>query len=119
MLKRILVVDDHPMVALALKVVFRRDGRFAVTADARTAADGLERIDGHDAVLLDLHLPDLGGPELVRAFRARAPETPLIVHSAAGDVPAVDAVRDLVDDVVLKSEVPELLAALARATGAP
>ncbi len=30
MRKRVLVVDDHPAVALALKLYFKRDGRFVV-----------------------------------------------------------------------------------------
>jgi DNA-binding NarL/FixJ family response regulator len=119
MVKRVLVVDDHPAVALALKLHFRRDGRFEVADSAPTAAGGLRRVTrGYAAVLLDLHLPDLGGVELVRAFRERAPDTPLILHSAADDTPDVEAVRELVDAVTLKSRVRDVLAALERVTGA-
>jgi DNA-binding NarL/FixJ family response regulator len=118
MSKRVLVVDDHPAVTLALKVAFRLDGRFEIGASATTAAEGLELLEGQDAVLLDLHLPDMSGPELVTAFRARAPGVPLILHSAADETAAVAAVRGLVDAVTLKSEVGEVLAALARLTDA-
>jgi DNA-binding NarL/FixJ family response regulator len=119
MAKRVLVVDDHPAVALALKLYFRRDGRFEVADSATTAAAGLRRVTrGYAAVLLDLHLPDLSGLELIRAFRARAPEVPLIIHSAADDTPDVEAVRDLVDAVTLKTRVADVLAALERVTGA-
>lgn len=118
MSKRVLVVDDHPAVTLALKVAFRLDGRFELGGSALTAADGLERLDGQDAVLLDLHLPDMSGPDLVTAFRARAPGVPLILHSAADDTAAVTAVRGLVDAVTLKSDVAGVLGALARLTGA-
>lgn len=97
---------------------FRLDGRFAVAASARTAAEGLELLGGQDALLLDLHLPDLAGPELVRAFRARRPDVPLILHSAAADAAEVAAVRDLVDAVALKGRREELLDALTRLTGA-
>ena len=69
--KRVLVVDDHPAVALALKVSLRGDDRFEVAGSARTAAEGLRLLAGHDAVLLDLHLPDMSGPALVHAFRER------------------------------------------------
>jgi DNA-binding NarL/FixJ family response regulator len=119
MAKRVLVVDDHPAVALALRLHFRRDGRFEVAGSATTAAAGLRRVTrGYAAVLLDLHLPDLSGVELIRAFRERAPEVPLIVHSAADDTPDVDAVRGLVDAVTLKTRVADVLAALERVTGA-
>jgi CheY-like chemotaxis protein len=116
MAKQVLVVDDNPAVALALEVAFRTDGRFAVGAAAATAAEGLERVAGQDAVLLDLRLPDAGGPALVRAFRERAAGIPIILHSAADETPEVDAVRDLVDAVVLKSRVDEVLETLARLT---
>jgi DNA-binding NarL/FixJ family response regulator len=115
--KRVLVVDDHPAVTTALKLYFRKDGRFEVAGSAVTAAGGLRRLaDGYDAVLLDLHQPDMAGPELVRAFRERDPHVPLILHSAADDTPQVDAVREMVDAVTLKSRVPEVLAALGRLT---
>jgi DNA-binding NarL/FixJ family response regulator len=117
MAKHVLVVDDHPAVALALKIAFKRDRRFEL-ASAGTAAQGLERLDGQDAVLLDLHLPDLTGRELVEAFRERAPGTPLILHSAADDTPEVEAVRALVDAVVPKAAIADVLTALSRLTGA-
>lgn len=115
---RVLVVDDHPAVALALKLSFRVDGRFELGGSAATAAEGLQQARGQDAILLDLHLPDLSGPELVVAFRKRAPGVPLILHSAADDTPEVAAVRELVDAVVLKSDVDGVLSTLARLTGA-
>jgi DNA-binding NarL/FixJ family response regulator len=116
MAKQVLVVDDHPAVALALRIAFKRDRRFEVTG-AATAAEGLRRVEEHDVVLLDLHLPDLSGPELVHAFRDAAPATPLILHSAADDTPELESVRTLVDAVVPKSRIEDLLPVLARVTG--
>ena len=110
------MVDDHPAVALALKVGFEPDGRFAIAASAATASEGLERIAGHDAVVLDLHLPDMEGRPLVEAFRARAGGVPLVLYTAADAGPGIDALRALVDAVVVKGEVADLLDALARVT---
>jgi DNA-binding NarL/FixJ family response regulator len=115
--RKVLVVDDHPAVALALRVAFRLDGRFEVERSAATAREGLEALDDQDAVLLDLHLPDLHGLELVSAFRERAMGVPLILHSASCDTPEVDALRDKVDAVVLKSRVDDVISVLARLTG--
>ena len=117
MAARVLVVDDHPAIALALKLFFKRDGRFEVAGDAKTAADGLRLLDGgYAAVLLDLHLPDMEGTALVTAFRDRAGGTPLILYSAADDTAEVEAARPLVDAVVLKSRLPDVLTALERLT---
>ena len=112
----VLVVDDHPAVALALKLRLNRDGRFVVAASAETAAEGLRLLSGGKfaAVLLDLHLGDLAGEPLVRAFRDAAPDVPLILHSSAADTPEVDAVRPYVDAVALKSDTGAVLDALGR-----
>jgi two-component system, NarL family, competent response regulator ComA len=118
MAKHVLVVDDHPAVALALRIAFKRDRRFELTGSAATAAEGLERLDGQDVVLLDLHLPDLAGVELVRAFRERMPDLPLVLHTADDDTPEIAAVRPLVDAVVQKNRIEDLLVELARVTGA-
>jgi two-component system response regulator FimZ (fimbrial Z protein) len=114
--KQVLVVDDHPAVSLALRVAFRLDGRFAVADSAATGAEGLRKLAGQDAVLLDLHLPDMGGSDAVSAFRERGCGVPLILHSAVDDTPGVDAVRGMVDAVVLKSRVDDVLTALGRLT---
>jgi DNA-binding NarL/FixJ family response regulator len=115
--KRVLVVDDHPGVPIALDVAFRMDGRFEVGDTARTGAEGLRKAPEADAVLLDLHLPDMEGEQLVRAFRECCADVPLILHSAADDTPEVRSVGDMVDAVAVKSHVDDLLAALARLTG--
>jgi DNA-binding NarL/FixJ family response regulator len=116
--KRVLVVDDHAAVAIAMKIAFRGDGRFELAGSATSARAGLDLLRDQDAVLLDLNLPDSSGPELVRAFRERRPEAALVLHSAADDTPQVDAVRELVDAVTVKSHVDGVLAALATVTGA-
>jgi CheY-like chemotaxis protein len=101
-LSPIVVVEDHPLHA-----------RLLVSALRQELAG-----DGEDAVLLDLHLPDMSGLPLVQAFRDRHGAIPLILHSAADETPEIDAVRHLVDAVVLKSRVDELLETLARLTDA-
>jgi CheY-like chemotaxis protein len=116
--KQVLVVDDHPVVPLALRVAFRSDGRFAVADVAATGAEGLRKLGGQDAVLLDLHLPDMAGSQAVAAFRERVGDVPLILHSAVDDTPSVAGVRAIVDAVVLKSRPDQLLLALACLTGA-
>ena len=107
--KRVLVVDDSPAVALALKLYFKRDGRYVVADSATTAAEGLALLgNDYDAVLLDLHLPDGSGVTLVRAFRGAVGDVPLILYSASDDTAEVDAVRGLVDAVARKSDVDEI-----------
>jgi len=114
--KRVLVVDDYPAVVLALRVALEPDGRFVIGDIATTAAQGLDELPGHDVVLLDLHLPDMEGKPLVEAYRQRAPDVPIVLHSADDDTPEVEAVRPLVDAVAPKGRNAEVLDALVRAT---
>jgi len=114
--KRVLVVDDYPAVVLALRVALEPDGRFVIGDIATTAAQGLDKLPGHDVVLLDLHLPDMEGKPMVEAYRQRAPDVPIVLHSADDDTPEVEAVRPLVDAVAPKGRNAEVLDALVRAT---
>jgi CheY-like chemotaxis protein len=115
--KRILVVDDHPGIVATLKVAFRLDGeRFVVADAARTAADGMAMFDRHDAVLLDLQLPDAGGPEMVHRFRAAVGDAPVVLHTAGADMQDLGDVADTVDAILMKGELDTLLATLARVT---
>lgn len=115
--KRILVVDDHPGIVATLKVAFRLDGdRFVVADSARTAGDGMALFDRHDAVLLDLQLPDAGGPEMVQRFREAVGEAPLVLHTAGADMQDLGQVADSVDAILMKGELDTLLDTLARVT---
>lgn len=115
--KRVLVVDDHPVVGFAMRVAFRADGRFELAGSAATGAEGLDRLEGADAVLLDLGLPDMAGAAVAREIRRRRPGLAVVAHSSAEGTAAVEDARRWVDAVVLKSRVDDVLAVLARLTG--
>jgi two-component system, response regulator, stage 0 sporulation protein F len=58
MQKKVLIVDDDPLVALGLEKVVSKEG--FETATASTGAKALQKIeeDPPDVVLLDIKLPD-------------------------------------------------------------
>ena len=69
--KRILVVDDSPLMRRMLGDIISSDKRFQVTAKA---ADGVEAFDllsreSFDAVVLDLNMPRMNGIELLTELR--------------------------------------------------
>ena len=109
---RILVIEDEPKVARAL-----REGLAAEHHDVAVAATGEEgffqlQSETFDLVLLDLMLPGRDGLEILRTLRARGVQTPVLVLTAR------DAVEDRVagldagaDDYLVKPfAFPELLA---------
>jgi len=65
----LLVVDDEPSILLAFRKAFREPTVSVLTAE--TAAQGLDlaRQRHPDVIVLDVHLPDLTGLEMLRRLR--------------------------------------------------
>lgn len=77
---RILVVDDDEPKRYSM-VRWLTHAGYAVD-EAATGEEGLARLAGHDAVVLDVHLPDLSGFDVCRQMRRRAPAVPIVQVSA-------------------------------------
>ena len=91
---RILVVDDDPMLADALRQNLVEEG-FSVDI-AATGAEAIELFDqgGHHLAICDLQLPDLDGLEVMRHIKDARPTTEVIVVTGHGSVPrAVEATK--------------------------
>jgi DNA-binding NarL/FixJ family response regulator len=89
---RVLIVDDHQLFRAGVRSEL--EGRVDIAGDAATVEDAVRDIAGlaPDVVLLDVHMPDGGGVEVIR--RAAAQGDPprflaLSVSDAAEDVIAV------------------------------
>jgi signal transduction histidine kinase/CheY-like chemotaxis protein len=86
---------------------------------------GIELAARHrpDVILLDLHLPDLAGDEVLRRLRAdeRTREIPVIVLSADAIPTRVERLRreGIVDYVTKPIEIDRFLSAMRRALGRP
>lgn len=83
MKKRILLVDDHPIMRHGLAQLIRAEEGLDVCGDAGTAAEGLRAVGGckPDLVVVDLTLPDKNGLELLKDIQAQHPGTLCIVLS--------------------------------------
>jgi CheY-like chemotaxis protein len=79
--KRILVVDDDPLVCSAIRGWLEDRGFAVVVADGGEA--GLDALDGatFDLMIVDIFMPHMHGFESVRVFHQRAPTVPLIAIS--------------------------------------
>jgi len=89
----VLVVDDDFMVAgIHTRFVERLDG-FRVVASVGTGTEALTRIDSDepDIVLLDVHLPDISGLEVLRRIRADGRDVDVVVITAAREADSVRA----------------------------
>jgi two-component system KDP operon response regulator KdpE len=110
---RVLVVDDDPQLARALRITLRAAGH-----DVRTAADGRaalrEAAQQHpDVVVLDLGLPDLDGTEVLAGLRPWFTGPVLVLSARADSHDKIDALDAGADDYVTKPfDMGELLARL-------
>jgi two-component system, NarL family, invasion response regulator UvrY len=79
---KVLVVDDHAVVRDGLRRLLARFAD-AEIFDAATGREALALAQRHapDLVILDLHLPGLGGIELVRRLIGASPELRILVFS--------------------------------------
>jgi CheY-like chemotaxis protein len=94
---RILVVDDDPMVCMAIEVYLERHDFRVTVADGGEA--GLRALEGgsFDLMLVDIFMPHMRGFESIRIFHERAPTVPLIAMSGYAfadlNTPAPDFLR--------------------------
>lgn len=80
-LRHILVVDDDPMVCLAIELCLQRSN-FRVTI-AEGGEAGLRALEHEqfDLIVIDIFMPHMRGFESIRIFHERAPVIPLIAMS--------------------------------------
>ncbi|CAN5293603.1 response regulator transcription factor [soil metagenome] len=83
---KVLLVDDHPLILLALKTVIEGMGENinVVVADCAAAArEAIRRQTDFQLVLLDLELGDASGFDVLDEFRTSYPTLPVVVMSAS------------------------------------
>ncbi len=82
-MKRLLLVDDHPIMRHGLAQLIRAEPGLDVCGEAGSAREGLE-LAGRlkpDLVVIDLTLPDKNGLELLKDIQAQHPGTLCLVLS--------------------------------------
>lgn len=95
---RTLVVDDHPLMADALRLTLSeldRDAHVQTASDLQQAFDLASREPAFDLVMLDLGLPGCAGVQALERFRERFPGLPVVVVSAASDLASITTALDL------------------------
>ncbi len=102
-MNRVLVVDDEKLIRWSIRKRLSREGYSCDEAeDGKTGVFLLQRGE-YDLVLLDMKLPDIDGMELLRQFRDKYPDMPVIVITAFSSVSsAVEAMREGARDYIAK-----------------
>ena len=108
---KILVIDDDPCTTELMKLILESDSRQVLVAN--TAYEGiritLESIP--DIVLLDMKMPELGGPGVCREIR-KFSQVPILILSALNDPSMVAKVLDAgADNYLIKPVSSSMLLA--------
>jgi DNA-binding NarL/FixJ family response regulator len=89
---RVVIVDDHELFRAGVRSEL--DGLVDVVGEAATVEDAVDRIrdEQPDVVLLDVHMPGGGGPEVMRLVGPVRPATRFLALSVSDDPEDVIAV---------------------------
>src|SRR5260370_22560687 len=81
--KRILLVDDHPVLRKGVVRLIDSKHEFLVCGEASTAQDAMALIRklGPQLVIVDIGLPGTSGIELTKTIRAEFPKLPVLILS--------------------------------------
>jgi two-component system nitrate/nitrite response regulator NarL len=111
MTRRVLIVDDHPMIRSAVAALLEGSD-FAITASAGTAEAAIGTIAEHnpELVILDIAMPGGSGIEVLRRMRGEGDRRPVVILTAAiDDFQLGEAIRLAANGIVMKNNDPAYL----------
>jgi DNA-binding response OmpR family regulator len=115
--RKVLIVDDNAALRRSLAEQLALNGEFAsLECDSAAAALAVMQQQRFDAVLLDVDLPDMDGPDLCRQMRRAGITVPIVMLAAAdSEADTVLALDAGADDYVPKPFRVNVLLARLRA----
>jgi DNA-binding NarL/FixJ family response regulator len=82
-IKRILIVDDHPLITRGLSQMINDEKGLTVCGEARDINEAMEKIASLDPhmLIVDISLRNSSGIDLLKAVKVRHPGLPALVYS--------------------------------------
>ena len=115
-MRRVVIVEDHPLMQTALEATLERAEGFTVvgTATSGLQAEPLVARTQPDLVLLDLQLPGLDGISCLALLRERHPDATVVVLSGVEDEEIIERALSggaaaLVKKSISPADLPVLL----------
>ena len=76
---RILLVEDDPTTSKSIEMMLTHANLNVYATDLGKEGIDLAKLYDYDLILLDLHLPDMSGHEILRQLRMARVETPILI----------------------------------------
>ncbi len=83
-MRKVLVVDDDPVVSKSFDRVLARKGYVVVSAENGQEALNKVAKEDYDAVFTDIKMPGMSGLEVAERLRAKRPWTPVVIITGYG-----------------------------------
>jgi DNA-binding NarL/FixJ family response regulator len=89
---KVLIADDHPLMLQGIRKALEASDDIDVVGEARSGDEVLALVERRmpDLVLLDLHMPGMGGLECVAELKRCRPDVKTVVISASDDRASID-----------------------------
>ncbi|SDE10448.1 response regulator transcription factor CtrA [Limimaricola pyoseonensis] len=78
---RVLLVEDDPTTSKSIELMLTHANLNVYATDMGEEGIDLAKLYDYDLILLDLHLPDMNGHEVLRQLRLNRVETPILILS--------------------------------------
>ncbi|MGR3465689.1 response regulator transcription factor CtrA [Limimaricola sp.] len=82
---RVLLVEDDPTTSKSIELMLTHASLNVYATDMGEEGIDLAKLYDYDLILLDLHLPDMDGHEVLRQLRLNRVETPILILSGDDD----------------------------------
>lgn len=109
---KFLIVDDHAIVRRGIKEVLEQEFDQSIVLEAGTGRGALHMIEKEDygMVILDIHLPDMNGMDVLKAIKLKCPDLPIIILSLYPEEHyAIRAIKAGASSYLTKESAPEEL----------
>lgn len=120
---RVALVDDHQLLRRGLRATLVEEYAMEVVAEAATLADAEATLRDTDAdvVVVDVHLPDGSGLDLVRRLRENQPALGIVVLTMSSVEASLLQSLDAGASAFVRKDAPseELVAAVGHAASTP
>jgi two-component system chemotaxis response regulator CheY len=102
MIKRVLLVDDSPMIHNLLRKTLEKNG-YEVCGDAKNGSEGVEMYNSliPDLVFMDVTMPIMDGIEAAKKIKEKNNSAKIIMLTAMGDEEIISQAKDAGVDIFL------------------
>lgn len=88
-----MVVDDHEVVRMGMRLLFESEEDFTVAGEASNGAEALAKVPvlGPDLILMDVRMEKMGGIEACREIKSQYPQIHILMITSYTDNEAIIA----------------------------